>query len=203
MHISSKADEATDIQQTCAPSLPCRVHVLRFVDDVKSVITRAVAIFVLVVFAHRGSAYRHKIKDMNAIAPVTILYKPAGSHWSHKHHVDQQQANTLILNPGDTLTFQRFESPDQRRFGFYLPMEYWDGSWQQARAVFDGDYRLDSVNLKRQPEGCYRITFYNRVLAGNGAINAAAILANIRSLAPANVATHASNGCPYYTLQYS
>lgn len=150
-----------------------------------------------------GADVLQKPHDMHGIAAVTVLYKPAGSHWSRKHHVDQQQANTVILNPGDTLTFQRFESPDQRRFGFYLPMKYRDSAWQQARAVFDGDYRLDSVNLKRQPEGCYRITFYYRALAGSGAINAAAILTNIRSLAPANVATHATNGCPFYTLQYS
>ena len=99
----------------------------------------------------------------------------------------------LRLNPGDTLTFQRFESPEQRLFGFYLPMEYWDSSWQQARTIFQGDYRLDSVNLKRQPKGYYRATFYYRMLAGTGATDAAAILANIRSLAPANVTTHATN----------
>ena len=84
-------------------------------------------------------------------------------------------------------------------------MEYRDNSWQGARLIFDTDFRLDSVNLKRQPEGCYRITFWYRAsaLAGAGAINPGAILANIRSLAPADVATHATNGCPFYTLQYS
>lgn len=105
-----------------------------------------------------------QIASMEVIAPARFLFKPAASHWSHKQELTLQQANTLILRPGDTLTLTRAaDSTTQQRAGFYFPREYRDISWQRARAIFDADPGLDALNLKRQHEGCYRLTFWYRL----------------------------------------
>lgn len=136
---------------------------------------------------------------MNPSGPVRILLKQAAAPWSQRQELTPQQADALVLGYGDTVTLQRVDDlPGQRRFGFYFPREYRDISWHRARAIFHQDSELDSVTLKRQPEGCYRLTFWHRPAAQ---LHRGQILANIRSLAPSNVATHATNGCPFYTMQ--
>ena len=133
-------------------------------------------------------------------APILCFYKPANASWNQRQQLPPQQAQWLALGSGDTLTLQRAEDAlNQRRCAFYFPQEFRQASWQRARALFHNEPELDSLTIKRQREGCYRLTFWHRPAAQ---VDMEAVLADIRGEAPANVPPSATNGCPFYVMQY-